>query len=146
MSEAVSAINTLLQFGNGASPESWTTIANVSSINGPTISVNVVDITSHSNADAFRRKRGTLIDPGEITFELFFDPSEDTHSAATGVLGDLLNRVSQHFRLNYPAPVSGFYIIFTGQITNFSLSHPVDGVVSANVTITISGPIQTVDL
>src|SRR5271166_2024974 len=55
------AINTFLQLGNGQSPETFTTVANVGTITGPGLSLNVVDVTSHSTGVPWRQKIGTLL-------------------------------------------------------------------------------------
>lgn len=138
---ARAAINTLLQVSSGGSPETFTTIAGVSSIQGPDFSVNVVDVTTHSNADPWRRKKPTLLDPGSLQFELFLDPSEATHSeAGTGVVSQFMNRQESRFRLKFPAPNEASYYICTGFFSALGQAFPVDGVITANATLTFSGP------
>lgn len=138
---ARAAINTLLQVGNGASPESFTTIAGVSSINGPDFSVNVVDVTTHSNANPWRSKIPTLLDPGSLSFELFLDPSETTHQEdSTGVVSMFMNRSVKRFKLQFPQPNQASYYICTGFFSALGQAFPVDGVIVANATLTFTGP------
>lgn len=142
MSQARAAINTLLKVGGGGSPESFTTIGNVSSIDGPGITVDVVDVTTHSNANAWRKKLATLIDAGQLSFDLFWDPDDVTHNASVGTLGDIVNRIRQTFRVEFPVgPTNRPYFEFSGYYTSHSFSFPVDGVITAKVTVTIDGPI-----
>ena len=81
MATARAAINTLLQVGNGSSPEAWTTVANVSSISGPGFSSQVEDVTTHSNANPWREKIPTLLDAGELSFEVFVHPWQSSRPA-----------------------------------------------------------------
>lgn len=140
MATARAAINTLLQVGNGASPESWTTVANVSSISGPGFTSQVEDVTTHSNANPWREKIPTLLDAGELSFEVFFDPSEVTHQEeGTGLMSLFLNRQRKRFKIAFPAPNQTSYYIFEGYVTNFENAFPVDGVITASCTITLTG-------
>lgn len=139
--QARAAINTLLQVSSGGSPETFTTIAGVSSIQGPDFSVNVVDVTTHSNANPWRQKIPTLLDPGSLQFELFLDPSEPTHGEdGVGVVSMFLNRIITRFKLGFPAPNQASYYICTGFFSALGHAFPVDGVISANATLTFSGP------
>lgn len=137
---ARAAINTLLQVSAGGSPESWVTIAGISSINGPSFNVEVQDVTTHSNALPWRSKIPTLLDAGELSFDLFFDPSESSHSEnSNGIVALFLNRVKTRWRLKFPPPNNTSYFICEGFCSRFEMQEPVDGVLTASCTITWTG-------
>ncbi len=65
-----------IKFGNGASPEVFTTVCNVSDITLP-LTADVVDITNVG--DMWRRRISTLLDMGKIKFKVFWVMTEPTH-------------------------------------------------------------------
>ena len=63
----------LLQSGDGASPEKFTTVATVRSVSGPSIEHEAVDVTGLEDTLAQYVARG-YADLGEVGFEVVFDP------------------------------------------------------------------------
>ncbi len=137
---ALPAINTLLKLGNGASPEVFTTIANVSSITGLQLSANVVDVTSHSTSVPWRQKITTLLDAGDLTFDLFFIPSDTGHQQLLTIFQEKNGTTDglRDYQLWFPDGVPTKYQ-FAAYISKFSLTEPVDNVVRAAVTFTATG-------
>src|SRR5271170_1549297 len=127
------AINTFLQLGNGQSPETFNTVANVGTINGPTMSLNVVDVTSHSTGVPWREKIGTLLDQGDLTFDLYFIPNDAGHQA---LLAQFVSRQTADWQLSFPTSPSRTVWGLHGFISKFSTSEPVDNVIKASMTIT----------
>ncbi len=71
---------TQLKRGDGATPtEAFTTIANVTSISGPERTRETIDVTSHDSPDGWMEFVGGLKDGGEISVDINYDPSLDTH-------------------------------------------------------------------
>jgi len=136
MSDAVSAYGTLLKIGDGGGPEVFTTLAEVKGIEGPTMETEVIDVTTHSSAaaGAFREKLATLIDAGEVTFDLNLVPGNSQHDA---LRADQIARTKRNFELWFPSSVSAD-IEFQAVVTNFPLSFPVDGQIESSVTLTIT--------
>ncbi len=127
------AINTFLQLGNGGSPETFTTVANVSSITGPGLSLNVVDVTSHSTAVPWRQKIGTLLDQGDLSFDCFFIPNDAGHQA---LMAQFVTRATADWQLSFPTSPTRTVWGLHGFISKFSMSEPVDNVIKAQITIT----------
>jgi hypothetical protein len=67
----------------GSSP-TFTEIANVTSISGPSISRNVYDVTAHDSTDSYMEFIGGLKDGGELSFDLNWDPGDQTHVLRPG--------------------------------------------------------------
>lgn len=134
---ARAAINTLLQFGDGNSPEVFTTLANVGTITGPSLALTVQDVTSHSTALPWREKFPTLLDGGDLMFDLFFIPDDPALKTA---IGFFLNRAIKDWKLIYPNS-SGVNDTFQGFFSKFGQALKVDDVIRVNVTLTITGPV-----
>ena len=101
MSEAIAAYGIFLKRGDGGAPETFTTLKEVKDIQGPNISTDVIEVTTHSSAaiGAGKEKLATLIDWGEVTFDLNFIPSDTQHKA---IRQDCLDRVKRNFQMVYP--------------------------------------------
>jgi len=138
MSNAVSSFGTLLKIGDGGDPESFTTIAEVKDISGPSLSLATEEVTNHSSPAGFREYTGTLLDAGEVTFDINFIPTDSTHNASTGLIADMVNRTKRNFQLVFPDAGNTTWQ-FTALVTGFELSEPVEGTLSASVTLRITG-------
>lgn len=138
---ALPAINTLLQVGNGVSPEAFTTIANVSSISGPSLAATIVDVTSMSSGNPWREKVTTLLDGGDVSFDVFWIPTETSQKNLLTLFqerGQGTAGVPIDFKLVFPDTAHTFYL-FSGFISKLNLTEAVADVVKAACTITISG-------
>lgn len=145
-SPALAAEGTLLQMGNGISPESWQTVANVGDISGPQFGSTIVDITSHSSQVPFRQKIPTLLDIGNLTFPCFWVMTNPTHMNALtggfpGIRYAYFNRELIQIRLKYTDGTSSD--IINCYVTQLGQMAAVAGVYTMNVQITGTGsPVQ----
>lgn len=138
-SNALSAFGTLLKAGNGASPESFATIAELRTISGPTIKADTIDVTVHNTPTPWRRFISGLLDGGEVTFDINFIPTDDTHDYNYGILHLLVNRVRRNFQIVFPDAGSTTWLLPT-ITTGFQMSsHPAE-VLMASVTLKVAGP------
>lgn len=135
---AISGKGTLLKIGDGGGPEVFTTVAEVKSIGGPSFSSDTNDVTSHDSPGAYREFIASLIDPGDLSFDINFVPTAATHNASTGLLRDFQNRIRRNFKLVFPDTAATTWS-FQGIVTGFQLNAPTDDVLSASVTIKITG-------
>lgn len=141
---ALPAINTLIRVGNGASPETFTTIAFVNNITGPSLQGQVVDVTSMSTGIPWRQKIVTLLEGGEVSFDAFWQPMNTSHQnlltlfgnrGANGVPGEPID-----FQLVFPDQDASTYY-FSGFVSAVKLTEAVADVVKAAVTVTITGQV-----
>lgn len=129
------AFGSQLKIGDGGGPEVFTTVVHVQDISGPELTADSRDVTSHDSAGAFKEYVTGLLDSGEVTFDVFWDPDTATHVA---LRADLLSRVRRNFKLLWgSAPLETWD--FAGQITRFAPSAPVDGMLAASITIKVTG-------
>ena len=129
------SINTLLQRGNGQSPETFVTVANVSSIKGFSLSAHVVDVTSHSTGVPWRQKIPTLLDAGDLSADIFFITDSVGHRL---LLNDFAIRRTGDWRYVEPDTLQ---TIFQCQMffSKMDFTASVDGVTTAAITLTATG-------
>ncbi len=138
--DAIAAIGTLLKIGDGGTPESFTTIAEVKDISGPEFSATKHDVTPHNAASAMAEIIVAKKAAGDITFKINFVTTGATHSYASGLLLDWHNKTRRNWQLVWPD--TGTYTLsFAGFVTGFKTSEPVDGPLEADVTISITGAV-----
>ena len=116
-----------------------TAYAQVTSISGPGITVDTVDVTSHDSTSAWEEHVATIIRSGEITLDIVYDPANATHkNAAGGLLADLVSRTAIVLTLIFPDAATTEW---TGSafVTGFEPGMPVDGALTASVTLKPTG-------
>lgn len=134
----ISAFGTLLKKGDGGSPESFTAIAEVSNIGGPNLSLDPIDVTHHSSTAGWKEFVGGLLDGGEVSFEINYDPVGATHDASTGLIADMVARTMRNFQLVFPDTGNTTWS-FAALVTAFEPSEPVDDKLAASITLKLSG-------
>lgn len=135
------AINTLLQYNSGTSPNVWSTVLNVSDYTGPSFTSTEVDVTSHSTGAPWRQKIITLLDAGSIPFKLFFIVGDTNFNALLSLFfarGENSTAGSPiQFRLVFPfAGTPTWYM--SGFFKDFKFAIPVAGVITADISITLT--------
>lgn len=138
MSDAISAFGTLLKMGDGGTSESFTTIAEVSDIKGPKLSLDAIDVTNHSSTEAWREFVGGLLDAGEVSLSINFMPTETTHDPSTGIISKLTDRGKHNFQMVFPDDDATTWS-FTALVTAFESSEPIDDKLAADITLKITG-------
>ena len=138
-SPAVSAFGTLLKIGDGASPEVFTTVAELRTISGPSFSADTIDVTTHNTPTPYRRFIAGLLDGGEVNFDINFIPTEATHGYTSGILKDMQDRARRNFKIVFPDTAATEWLLPT-VITGFEMSSDPADVLMASVTLKVAGP------
>jgi len=138
-----SAKNTLFRIGSTASPPVYSTVGEVRSISGPSTTAEIVDITTHSVLGYWRKKLAVLIDPGEITFPMNYDPADALHAFATGLWYLMVNLLTRDMQVLFPSAAGN--LTFEGQVMRHEFDAPVDNVLGVNVGISIFNSIAAVN-
>jgi predicted secreted protein len=131
------AFGTQLKLGDGGDPESFTTIANVTSIGGPSRSRETIDVTAHDSADQYMEFLGGLKDGGEVTADINYDPDQAT--------SDLLeDEFEAEDPTNWqlvllPGTESEHTWDISGILTELSDEFPHDDKMGRSITIKING-------
>lgn len=136
-SNAISAFGTLIQRGNGAGPEVFTTIAEIESI-AFNIKVGSVDISNMSSPNGWKEFLPTMKEGGSFTLNIAYIPGDGTQNVATGLLGDLKNRVKRNFKLQFPDAGPTVWP-FTAYVTDFNFTGKHDDALRATVTLMVTG-------
>jgi predicted secreted protein len=135
MGEGISAFGTTLKIGDGASPEVFSDIAEVTNISGPGMSMDTIDVTNHGSAGGWKEYAGGLLDGGEVKLELNFLPADTSQKLLATTLAA---RTKKNFKLEFPDTANTTWS-FSAFVTNFEPSAPVDGKLGASVTLKITG-------
>jgi hypothetical protein len=135
---AVAAAPTLLQVGNGMSPETFQTISNVDNIK-ITSKTKVIDVTSHSTGIPWTQQFPTIRSAGDLSHDLFWVPEDPTQSSTTGGLRNLWeNAFLKDWQLIYPDG-NNSTDAYQGYVTQMSPSAKVGDVLRQAVMISMTG-------
>ena len=116
-----------------------TTIAAVSNISGPGLSLDTEDVTTHDSASGWEEVVGTILRSGEVSLDLVYDPNAATHKYASGgLLYDLVQRASTTYSIVFPSSAAVTWE-FTAFVTGFEPSMPHDGALTATVKLKLTG-------
>lgn len=140
------AYGTLVQVLKSAGPpEVYETIAGIGDITGPTTSIAEAETTSHSTGAPVRSFLPTLIDPGNLSFPCFWNPTDPTQSinSAYGLEYLFWARRVTKFQLVLPDP-SHRARQFKGYVQNISEAYPTAGIATRNTAIRITSPMKDV--
>ena len=121
-----------LSFNATTATTDWTNLAYVRSIEGPNVAGDEVESTTLDTTGNYREFVPTLIDPGDLTAEIVWDPEStgtNTHVLLTGLL---TARTVTNWKVTLPSSKT---CLFAGWVKSFSPSIPVDDLITASVTI-----------
>ena len=109
-----------LKRGNGATPEVFTAIAEVLSIEPPEIMHEAVESTNHTTG--YRTfAPGKLKEVAEFTATIHYSPTDATHNATAGLLADLVAGTEHNYQLVFPN-VGATTWTFAALVTSFKPS------------------------
>jgi hypothetical protein len=132
---AVLTQGTILQRGDGGSPEVFTTITDVISIAGPDASKSEIEVTDL--ASTAKEFKGGLPDFGRTTVELNYVPGNAVHAA---LRADFISAASpvRNYRELF---VNGKRWDFAAYVASFPGNVQPDSVVKASVVLRHTGPV-----
>lgn len=132
------AFGTLLKIGDGGDPESFTSIAQVKSVGGPSLGLDPIDVTHHASTGSWEEVVGGILRSGEVSLDINYDPAGATHDASTGLIADMVAKTVRNFQLVFPDTGTTTWS-FAALVTAFEPSAPHDDRLSASVTLKLSG-------
>ena len=128
---------TLLKRGNGASPEVFETIAEVTNINPPQMESEDIKVSHMESPGGYHEYIPGMREAGEVSFEINFLPGNATHNGTTGLAADHRTRVVRNWKIELAG--GGAVWTFPGYVKTFNVAIPVDDKVSASVSIKVTG-------
>lgn len=139
MSNAISGPGFLLQLGDAAGDGgTFATIAEVKDIDGPKQAMDIIDVTNQSSLA--EEIITSLLRPGDVDFDVNFDPQAGTHDGTTGLLYLQNNKIKRGYRLQLQDP-GNHYLAFDAYVVNFGVKAPVTGVLTGTVKLRVTGAV-----
>jgi len=135
---AFEAYGTLLQRGDGGGPETFTSIAELTSVSGPNLSMDTIDVTHMGSANAYREFIAGLKDGGDVSMDVNFLPADATQNMAAGIMADLDARTKRNFQVVWSDTAATVWS-FSAFVTGFSPSSSLGDKLSATITLKITG-------
>lgn len=137
---ALSAFGTLLKIGDGQSgTEEFATIAELRSVSGPSITADTLETTTHNTPTPWKRYIPGLLDGGEISADINFNPSEPTHDAVSGILAIMQARLCRNVQIVFPDDANTTWTA-PCIVTNFEMSADPADILMASITLKVAGP------
>lgn len=124
-----------LQLSDGGATPVYTAIAEVVDIDGPGISVPIVE-TTHATSTA-AEKKGGIPDYGEVQIEANWLPANATHDDSTGLVS-ILDGSTNDFKIVWPDTDATEWA-FSGILSNFRPRAGTTSKLGFSATLTVDG-------
>ena len=140
MSEAVLATGVLLARGDAASPEVFTTLAEIQTVKPPGLSRNEIDVSTH-NAGVEEKILG-MLRTGQIAGRCNWLPSNATHiNTGSGMHADILNNTQSNWRITFTdSPATVFTMAARVQLFDIE-EMTTDSPMTFSYALTVNGSI-----
>ena len=133
-------IGVILQRGNGASPEVFATVANVTTLSAAGVTVNMIDATHLDSPDFYAEFIPGLKTASEWTLTIQYDPSDPTLNGTTGMRKQMEDRTISTYKINTQAidlAVSLEADCYVSELGNIEISP--EAIMTQSVTLRPSG-------
>jgi hypothetical protein len=138
--QAIASHGTLLKIGDGATPEVFTTVAEVGDITLPNFGNEKEDVTVQTTPGRKRDYKVTLQKDATVEFPINWDPADATHDSATGLKSFADSGEQNNFQCVLPDDAETTYT-FAAIVEDFQPEAPVNGILRANIVLGICGDI-----
>ena len=132
------ALSTKLRIGDGENPEVFTTVLDVRELSAPNLQLGTENTTNHSQDDFWEQMAGTLLDGGDVSLMVLYDPSDPTHQQ---LLADIQARTIRNFEMQFPGDTTNALWAFSGFFTAFQPQTPTDALLKVNCTIALTASV-----
>lgn len=138
MSQATSGVGAQFQVGDGNSPEVFTKVAEVTSISGPELTAEPIDVTSLDSTGGYKEFIPGFLDSGSVQLEVNFiatnQPQTDLRTRVSTV-----GQAAQNYRIILP-DTGATQIDFAAIVESFSITAESGSQITASISLKISGP------
>lgn len=131
---ARSGFGSLLKRGDGATPEVYTTVAEVVDIGEVSITQATADGTHMESAGRFMEKIPTLLEAGSVSVSLNFLPGDTTQNL---LRADMVAGTTRNFQITVPG--TSKVLAFAAIVTKWGPSIPHDGKMTQTIELTPTG-------
>ena len=126
-----------LQIGDGATPEVFTSVAEITELTPPAMSRDEIEVSNNDSPDGYREFKPGWRDGGEVAWKANWLPTNATQDFTTG-LGEQFNDNYVHnYRIVLPGNLAT--IAFSGFLTAFEPDLPLEEQAQLSGTIKVSG-------
>lgn len=132
MSNAISGVGTRFRRWSGSA---WADIAEINSINGPSMTRDTIDVTSLDSTDGYREFIAGFRDGGTVSLTMNF-----TRATYALMKTDFESDVAKNYEIVMIDP-DNTTLEFVGLVTELPLTIPTDDKISVDVTIKVSGEV-----
>lgn len=130
----IDATGSVLSRSDMASTPTFTDIANISAgPDGPGLSRTSQDHSAHDSPNNTKEYAPGMVDPGEVSLTLNWSSIETTHQT---LRDDIFDQTVRDYKIEEP---DGASVAFSGFVTGFSWTRPVDDKLTADVTMQVTG-------
>lgn len=129
----VDAFGTQFKRGDGATPEVFTAIGNVTNVGGPSLSRETIDVSAHDSPNGWMQFKGQMKDGGEVSLDVNYDP--DKHDV---LVDDLDDDDPRNYQIVFPTTPPTSWT-FQAVMTGFEPEAPHDDKLAATITFKVSG-------
>ncbi len=134
--QGTGAYGTLLQ--RSTDGVAYTTVSEITNLSGPGRSAETLDFTHMESPEGYREIKPSFKSGGEVTLEVNYTPAV----ASQYVLSqDFESQLIRYWKVAWPDDANS-YTKFQGYVTAIAPAAPVDGKLTENVTIMVSGPVN----
>jgi len=138
---AIASYNSQLYLGGPTSPPTYVLQARIGNIKFAGMAIDMVDVSNQTSTA--HRMLGTLLKPGDITFDLYTEPS----SAQDQILLDLVLTAPpalQQWKIVLAAGTDGTALLFNGYLSKYPLDASIGKSLTVPCTISIDNNITVV--
>jgi predicted secreted protein len=118
-----------------------TDIKELGDISGPDITRGTIDSTTHDSTGGWQEWVLGKLSAGKVTFKINWLPTDATHSYGAGLLNDIVDGTLQDFDIVY-TDTGTTTATFTAYVTGFKIAAPVEGMLTADVELTVTGAVS----
>lgn len=136
MSDAFWAYGSLLQAGDGAVSEAFTSVAEITKLTPPNLSRDAIEVTHTTSANGYREFIAGWRDGGEVAYEANWLPTNATQDYSTGLHASFNDDDVHNWRIVVPEVLR---IDFAGFITAHEPDLPLEDRATLSGKIKISG-------
>ncbi len=131
---AIASFNSQLWLGGPTSPPSYVLLARIGDVKFNGLSIDTVDVSNQTSRA--HRKLGTLLNPGDLTFMLYIEPSSAQDSALIAVLFTAPPPLQQ-WKVVLAAGTDGGQMIFNGYLSAMPIDASIGKAMTVQAKITI---------
>lgn len=135
MGQAIIAQGTLFKHGDGASPEVFTTVPEVTKLSGPSVKGSLLDATSHDSPDYWKEYIPGMLDGDNIQADINWRPSNTVHKA---IRTACYARALDNFKVVYPDTTDNTVDV-PGYVTDIVPKADSGAILVASLTVKITG-------